>query len=726
MIITVFQADEQIFTLSVSVYLFQISVSFPKGLLYNGLEPEGRFLMADTLLQRFHGYFHSRRRRKVENYALPDLFTLFSLPKHAHTPTVEGEVLVNPYVFFYHLFDHILDKGADIEEKTPLSALPGETGQNGAWLERSVIYSSLVRTSASWDSDRNGRLEGKNLHGEDETGSFLKMVALLPFLQRMGVDTLYLLPVMEHGRRHSKGDAGSPYSVIDFFRLDPSLKESLTGEDFTIDEEFRALVDAAHALGIRVLIDIIPRTNGLESRLMREHPEWFYWIKKSEEPFYRAPEVPGVAPLALPEHENLAQVYQSEDVKRHLGMFRFDPKTLHPERFATIKDEEDILAAIEREFDLTVAPAFSDRINDPQPPWDDVTFLRLYLDHPKKAKMHLEGKDKPPYILFDTIKANLHPGTEKNEELWDLLADILPHYQRSYGIDGARIDMGHALPSDLLERIIKRARAIDPDFGLIAEELDPGNAAISQKKGYNIMTGNGFYALTRPFTGDTTRFIEDLAKREIPFFAAAETHDTPRLAAREGGEPFAFNMVALCYFLPNAVPFINSGLEVLEKQAMNLGLDASDRERRRLPLSDPLYGKLALFDHYALHYKSERRHVIPAILKTLAPLRKAWLDCIMDPERFFFLPLDPPHVVGFAYGKEDGRMLFVFSNLDCAHEVWQYPDIGPLRQRTANHNRRGELLFSTHERPRAFTQFLEGNVLDIHLGPGEIKIIEIA
>ncbi len=682
--------------------------------------------MAENLLQRFHKYFHARKRRKLENYALPDLFTLFLSEEDDHTATADGEVLVNPYDFFERLFRYIMEEGRDIRAKTPLSRMRDKTPQNGDWLQESIIYSSLVRASTSWDSDRSGRLETKNLHGQDETGSFLKMVALLPLLKRMGVNTLYLLPVMEHAKTRSKGDAGSPYSVIDFFRLDSSLKESLTGDDFTIDEEFSVLVDAAHALDIRVLIDIIPRTNGLESRLIREHPEWFYWIKKSAADTYRPPEVPGVSPLELPRKENLAKVYQSEDVQRHLALFSHDPKRLDPERFAKLKNEPDILAAIEKAFDLTVAPAFSDRINDPQPPWSDVTFLRLYLDHPDNAKEHLEDIDTPPYILFDSIKANLHPGKERNEELWDLLADILPHYQNNYGIDGARIDMGHALPSALLERIISRSRALDPDFGLIAEELDPENDTISRQKGYNIMTGNGFYALARPFTGETSHFIQDLAEREIPFFAAAETHDTPRLAAREGGEPFAFNMVALCHFLPNAVPFINSGLEVLEKQPMNLGLDASEAERKRLPLSDPLYGKLALFDHYAFHYKHARRHVVPAILRTLTPIRKAWLDCIMNPARFFSLTMDAAHVVGFAYGKDDGRMLLVFSNLDCYHEVWQYPDIGPLRRQVDNHMRRGRLLFSTHEPPRPFTQFLEGDVLDIHLGPGEIKIVEIA
>lgn len=64
--------------------------------------------------------------------------------------------------------------------------------------------------------------------------------------------------------------------------------------------------------------------------------------------------------------------------------------------------------------------------------------------------------------------------------LWNLIADIIPYYQKEFGIDGARIDMGHALPKELVDLIIKRAKEIDPDFMFIAEELNPGNARVAK------------------------------------------------------------------------------------------------------------------------------------------------------------------------------------------------------------------------------------------------------
>jgi len=64
-------------------------------------------------------------------------------------------------------------------------------------------------------------------------------------------------------------------------------------------------------------------------------------------------------------------------------------------------------------FGVITPPGFSDWLNDPQPTWDDVTFYRLFLDHPDVAKPFV-GDDQPPYVLFDVIKASRFPGSKPN------------------------------------------------------------------------------------------------------------------------------------------------------------------------------------------------------------------------------------------------------------------------------------------------------------------------
>ena len=148
---------------------------------------------------------------------------------------------------------------------------------------------------------------------------------------------------------------------------------------------------------------------------------------------------------------------------------------------------------------MTVAPAFSDCINDPQPAWNDITFFRMYLDHPTASVPFLpKDENFNPYILYDVAKSSLNPGSLINQPLWDLLSQIIPYYQTEFGIDGARIDMGHALPLELVKQIIEAARKIDPHFCFIAEELDSQNASVSLEKGYNMIIGGGFTMETRP------------------------------------------------------------------------------------------------------------------------------------------------------------------------------------------------------------------------------------
>ena len=139
-------------------------------------------------------------------------------------------------------------------------------------------------------------------------------------------------------------------------------------------------------------------------------------------------------------------MYSSQAVWNHIHKFSYAPNIIDPEKWERVVEEyrqtpgASILDLVSREFGLTVAPAFSDHINDVQPPWTDVTFFRMYMDHPVESQKYLGGQELPPYILFDTIKSNLYKGNIINEGLWATLSNIIPFYQQNYGIDGARID----------------------------------------------------------------------------------------------------------------------------------------------------------------------------------------------------------------------------------------------------------------------------------------------
>ncbi|MCR5740966.1 MAG: alpha-amylase [Gammaproteobacteria bacterium] len=671
-----------------------------------------------------------KNRKDAINYTVPDLWFLedYSI-EHKKLPN--GEVMVNPYDFYRAVIEEYIlknkNKKIDYSNKS-LSTIINKKSENGDWIKRSVLYSMMVRTSSSWDSDRDYELGTPNLNGLKETGTFVKTLALLPLLKRLGVDVLYLLPISKYSLKDKKGELGSPYSVESFTKLDPALKEDMTKDDTTLEEEFSALVEACHILGIRVTIDIIPRTNSVNSELVMEHPEWFYWIKASEKDKYRVPFVESVPNTTYPAFKWMKSVYESEDVLRHIKMFKKNPKDVDPKLFDSIEKDEPIrfLEEVKEKFDLAVAPAFSDQINDIQPPWTDVTYFRLYLDDPEDTKKYLKIKHNP-YILCDTIKCNLYPGKKPNLELWKLLSSIIPYYQKNFGIDGARIDMGHALPKDLLTMLMSEAKKSDPDFSFIAEELNMENDKSAKENGYNAMIGNGFWALPRVKEGEFKKFISNAPYIAIPALACSETHDTRRTTYREGGEKLTRMLMVLDYFLPNCIPFVNSGEEVYEREPMNTGVDADQSDLEALYKEDPHYGKLALFDKYSFHYTMPRSHEIINHLKDVLKVREEWLDVITDKSLYtelnFYEYRNETVGLGY-YNPKTKKCLVVIANGDMNNGFYANVSLESLRNKAQNSSTRGRVLYGTYEMPRDFYDFNMNGDLYCYMGSGEVKIIE--
>jgi len=693
----------------------------------------------------------SRQTDDIYNYAVPEVWNCFGYAGEERRDTPLGENIVNPHKFFIHLLGSYLlpraEKNTDYTQplskmlqmdKAKINAMDHYKG--GDWIKRASVYSSLVRTSTAWDHDRSGSLEAENIYNLKDTGTFVKSIALLPTLRKMGIDTIYMLPISKFSLKDKKGDLGSPYGVSDFFTLDPNLKDPITGTDMTLEQEFKAFVEAAHILGMRVMIDIIPRSNSVNSDLIADHPDWFYWIPYEELDRYNPPQVAGLGETVVPKPEFLPYVYHSEEVWKHIRKFVVNPRQSEPKKWEQLvaywkSHDVHILDLVRERFGVTVAPAFSDHINDPQPPWSDVTFFRMYLDHPAATEPYIgkEGEQLAPYILFDTIKANLYPGNQPNLPLWSKLASVIPYFQSNFGIDGARIDMGHALPVPLVSQIITAAREIDPDFCFIAEELYPEKAKAAQILGYNMIIGQGFYMEPRIWEFKTHEYFYSSRDLPIPVFASGETHDTPRLAAREGGRTLSKMLTILNLFMPNGVPFVNSGQEVYEVQPMNTGLDCGADEAKQLGEHDPYNEKLALFDKTIIHYLNKDHWDLINALEAVAAIRKDYLDTLINVENFVGLWFESmrTQAIGLGYVINDGAQveqkeaLMVIANTHVYETQTLWVDLGLLRERTNNSARTAKLLYSSHEAHRSVQEFDQHGNLNLKMEPGEVKIIKI-
>jgi maltose alpha-D-glucosyltransferase / alpha-amylase len=110
----------------------------------------------------------------------------------------------------------------------PEPRLSAEASRDPLWFKRAVFYEVLVRGFA----DSNG----------DGTGDLRGLINKLDYLEWLGVDCLWLLPIYESPLR----DGG--YDISDYFRILPEFGDL---------GDFVNLVDEAHRRGIRIIADLV-------------------------------------------------------------------------------------------------------------------------------------------------------------------------------------------------------------------------------------------------------------------------------------------------------------------------------------------------------------------------------------------------------------------------------------------------------------------------------------
>jgi len=97
-------------------------------------------------------------------------------------------------------------------------------------------------------------------------GTFAAFQQHLPRLKAMGVDILWLMPVQPIGRKNRKGSLGSYYSIADYTATNP---------EHGTEADFKRLVDAAHAQGMRVILDWVPNHTAHDHEWIAAHPDWY-------------------------------------------------------------------------------------------------------------------------------------------------------------------------------------------------------------------------------------------------------------------------------------------------------------------------------------------------------------------------------------------------------------------------------------------------------------------
>jgi glycosidase len=112
---------------------------------------------------------------------------------------------------------------------------------------------------------RDGVIYEINTRTFSPAGNFAGITAKLDQLKKTGVTILWLMPVHPSGVLKHKGTYGSPYSVRDYYAVDPA---------YGTKDDLKTLIRAAHARGFKVIIDIVPNHTAWDS-VMMAHPDFY-------------------------------------------------------------------------------------------------------------------------------------------------------------------------------------------------------------------------------------------------------------------------------------------------------------------------------------------------------------------------------------------------------------------------------------------------------------------
>lgn len=98
-------------------------------------------------------------------------------------------------------------------------------------------------------------------------GTFRAAQADLGRIRALGTDYIWLMPIHPVGKVARKGALGSPYAISDYRAINP---------EYGTLEDFAVFADAVHALGMKLMIDVVYNHTSPDSVLWQTHPEWFY------------------------------------------------------------------------------------------------------------------------------------------------------------------------------------------------------------------------------------------------------------------------------------------------------------------------------------------------------------------------------------------------------------------------------------------------------------------
>ena len=113
---------------------------------------------------------------------------------------------------------------------------------------------------------KNAVIYEVNIRQYTPEGTFKAFETHLPRLKELGVDVLWLMPIHPISEKNRKGSLGSYYAVKDYRAINP---------EFGTMDDFKALVNKAHEMGFKVIIDWVANHTGWDNQWIVDHKDWY-------------------------------------------------------------------------------------------------------------------------------------------------------------------------------------------------------------------------------------------------------------------------------------------------------------------------------------------------------------------------------------------------------------------------------------------------------------------
>jgi len=128
---------------------------------------------------------------------------------------------------------------------------------SGAARAEANVAAAAARPSPAWL--RSGILYEIYPRDFSVAGNLAGVTAKLDELNALGVTILWTMPIHPIGEKFRKGDFGSPYSIKDYYAVDPN---------YGTLADFKALVAGAHQRGMKVIMDVVANHTAWDSVMM--------------------------------------------------------------------------------------------------------------------------------------------------------------------------------------------------------------------------------------------------------------------------------------------------------------------------------------------------------------------------------------------------------------------------------------------------------------------------